>query len=490
MKRKFFIAVVSIAVFLGACALGHAKYADLAGAWYTASPEALRAELEGYLNDAQVPDLGGEAIGFISPHAGFRFSGPVAAYTYKAAALSSPDTVIVIGFSHKGMFPGISVFTEEKYTTPMGDIFTDLELSGNIIARDARIKNFPLAFQSEQSIEMQLPFIQAAMKNTPKVVMISIGDSSFENAEILANALYEALKDRKKFVIIGSTDMCHYLPYETAKARDLMTIEAVKKFDPTLLYETSKKNRHELMCGFGAVCATMMTAKKLGADKVVVLDSANSGDTSGMKDKVVGYLSAAFVKSGVIQKEETGMFTSEQKKTLLKIARDSIIHYLRTGQRLTVSASDEALKQDMGAFVTLHERGRLRGCIGHMTAAQPLYLTVRDMAIAAATEDPRFPAVTLGEMDNIDIEISALSPMEKIDDYKQIEMGKHGVMVRSGWNSGVYLPQVATETGWGLEEFMNSLCSSKAGMPADSWKKGACDIYVFTASVFGEKDHE
>ncbi|MFH1552536.1 MAG: AmmeMemoRadiSam system protein A [Candidatus Omnitrophota bacterium] len=181
------------------------------------------------------------------------------------------------------------------------------------------------------------------------------------------------------------------------------------------------------------------------------------------------------------------MLDQAQRSALLKIARRTMRHYLETGKRLDVETEDETLKQDMGAFVTLHKGGQLRGCIGNMTAAAPIYLTVRDMAIAAATEDPRFTPVTIDEMDEVDIEISALSPMKKIDDYNQIEIGRHGVMVRRGLRAGVYLPQVAHETGWDREQFMNSLCAHKAGIPMDAWKRGECEIYIFTAEVFGEK---
>jgi len=179
-----------------------------------------------------------------------------------------------------------------------------------------------------------------------------------------------------------------------------------------------------------------------------------------------------------------------QRKALLKIARDTIDRYLRTGERLDAKVDDDLLKQDMGAFVTLREHGNLRGCIGHMEARAPLYLTIRDMAIAAAARDPRFEPVTLGEMDAIDIEISVLTPMERIEDYNMIEPGKHGVMVMRGLRSGVYLPQVAVETGWDRDQFMTSLCAHKAGIPANAWKTGDCDIYIFTAEVFGEKDNE
>ncbi|NQU94826.1 MAG: AmmeMemoRadiSam system protein A [Candidatus Omnitrophica bacterium] len=182
------------------------------------------------------------------------------------------------------------------------------------------------------------------------------------------------------------------------------------------------------------------------------------------------------------------MLNSEQKTKLLKLARDSITHYLETGKRLDIKESDSVLNAEMGAFVTLHERGQLRGCIGNLQGHGPFYLTVRDMAVEAATGDPRFRPVTLEELKDIDIEISALSPMEKIDDPEKIETGTHGVLVKNGFRSGVYLPQVAIEAGWSREQFMNSLCGQKAGMPPDAWKKGECDIYIFTALVFGEKE--
>ncbi len=275
--------------------------------------------------------------------------------------------------------------------------------------------------------------------------------------------------------------MCHYLSYETANKQDERTIEAIKAFDPGAFYDYSLESQHELMCGYGAVYAVMDACKRLGADEVEVLKYANSGDTLGSKDKVVGYLSAAFLDKG------EGMFNQAQKKELLKIARNSIEQYLENRKKPDVETDDNLLRQNMGAFVTLQKHGQLRGCIGNMSAIKPLYLTIRDMAIAAAVQDTRFSPVTLAEMEDIDIEISALSPMEKIDDYKKIEAGKHGVLVQMAGRSGVYLPQVAVETGWNRDEFMNSLCAQKAGIPQNAWKTGQCDMYIFTAEVFGEK---
>ena len=143
----------------------------------------------------------------------------------------------------------------------------------------------------------------------------------------------------------------------------------------------------------------------------------------------------------------------------------------------------------MGSFVTLHEAGQLRGCIGNMVGNQPLYLTVRDMAVEAATGDPRFSPVNFTELKNIEIEISVLSVLEKVDSADQIELGKHGVIVRRGFNSGVFLPQVATETGWTKEQFLSYLCAQKAGLEPDAWKDKSTEIFIFTAEVFSEKEY-
>ena len=518
MIKRIFLNIL-IASFVVTGIRAEAKQADLAGSWYSASPDQLKSEIEGYLQHADTGKIEGSIVGVIAPHAGLRFSGPVAAYAYKAIMKKDPSKVIVVGFTHRRYFPDrIAVFTDEGFSTPLGRILIDMDITKRLIAYDKNIQNIPQAFASENSIEMEIPFIQVALKD-PRLVLVVLCDQRIKNSRLLADALYDVLRDEKDFVIVASTDMSHYLSYGAAGERDRKTIAFMEEFDPDMLYRESVMNGHELMCGYGAVYAVMSVCKRLGADKLEILKYANSGDISGMKSKVVGYLSAAFVKTGTStmghkkkkkktstrydsslafardkrdtrydKKEEQSMLTQEQREKLLKIARDTIQNYLETGKRLDVEVEDETLKQDMGAFVTLHKHGQLRGCIGHMAAAGPLYLTVRDMAISAAAEDPRFAPVTLDELDDIDIEISALSPMKKIDDYNVIEMGRHGVMVKSAWRSGVYLPQVADETGWDREQFMNSLCAHKAGISPDAWKTGSCDIYVFTAEVFGEKE--
>ena len=279
--------------------------------------------------------------------------------------------------------------------------------------------------------------------------------------------------------------MSHYLPLARALKVDQETIKLLEKMNPEDLFSSLKEENR--MCGLGAVTSVMIAAKDLGANKLKALKKSTSAEASGDKSRVVGYLSAVMVKEG--KKESGGMeelLNDQQRKKLLKLARDTIILYLNEGKTLEPKFEDKTLEEIRGVFVTLRRNHQLRGCIGNIIGTKPLYLGVRDMAIAAATQDFRFKPVTKEELGDINIEISALTPLRQITNTDEIILGKHGVLVRDSYRSGVYLPQVATETGWSKEEFMNSLCGRKAGMDSSAWKSGECDIYIFSAEVFEE----
>jgi len=173
-----------------------------------------------------------------------------------------------------------------------------------------------------------------------------------------------------------------------------------------------------------------------------------------------------------------------QQEILLDIAQQTVENYVRFGQIPDFEVEDERLWQPEGAFVTLYNHGQLRGCIGRVVSNQPLWQTVRDMAVSAATQDPRFQPISPEELPELTYEVSVLSVPQEIGDWRKIELGKHGVIIQRGLNSGVFLPQVAEETGWNLEEFLTQLCVGKAGLEPDCYKNPQTTIKVFTAQVF------
>lgn len=181
------------------------------------------------------------------------------------------------------------------------------------------------------------------------------------------------------------------------------------------------------------------------------------------------------------------MLSKEQKNKLLKLARNTMEKYIVQGIIPKFEDADPLFREKRGAFVTIHNKGNLRGCIGMIEAREPLADTIIEMSIEASRNDPRFMPVEPGEIKDLDIEISVLTPKRRIKSIDEIELGKHGVIVKRGFAGGVYLPQVAVETGWSKEKFMESLCSGKAGLPADAYKDPKTEIYVFEAEVFGEK---
>ena len=181
--------------------------------------------------------------------------------------------------------------------------------------------------------------------------------------------------------------------------------------------------------------------------------------------------------------------TFDQKKRLINIARKTVELFVHTGKVYQVNDKDPRMSEEEGTFVTLRNQGQLRGCIGNILGRGPLYLLVRDMAIGAAAEDPRFSPVREDELSNIEVEVSVLSKPWVTKNIDDITMGVHGVIVSRGmFNQGVFLPQVATETGWDKDQFLSELCSQKAGLPSDCYKDPTTTIRIFTADVFSEKD--
>lgn len=462
------------------------KEPNVAGQFYLEDKEALSQQIDTLLNNVKiVEEIKGDIFCLISPHAGYSFSGQTAAFGYKLIKNMTYTTVVIIGPTHHYSFKGISVYAQGKFRTPLGDLDIDSEFAQKLIDAKESINFNPEVFNKEHSVEVQLPFLQKTLAGF-KIVPIITGDCDFKTLENLAANLAKVIGERKDVLLVASTDLMHSNDYEETEMVDKITLSYLEKMSPEDIYGKLRDGTIG-MCGGLPVVAAVITAKMMNHNKLIVLRHTNSAEVTGRKIKglwTVGYLSAVIDQ----EKKEEIPLNKEQQKRLLEIARKTISEYVKSGKRLDFKEDDSQLKTISGAFVTLHKDGALRGCIGNIIGQKPLFETVRDMAIESATADPRFPPVAKGELEDIEIEISVLSPLKKITDINEFKLGTHGVLIRKGYNQGVFLPQVATETDWSKEEFLSNLCAHKAGLPADSWKDAATEIFIFSAFVFSEKD--
>jgi hypothetical protein len=467
----------------------------VAGAFYPASPSQLRTDINGYLSQASAVQAPGELVALIVPHAGYVYSAPVAAWAYRQLEGKRFDTVIVVGPTHHVPFAGIALTAADKWATPLGEVAVDRAGCEAISRADAAAGVSDVPHNPEHSIEVQVPFLQMTLKDF-QLLPILMQDFSQQNCAAAAKAIADYARGRTT-LLIASSDMSHYPSYSDAVRVDGETLKAITSLDPDRVAAVcadqltkGTPNLVTCLCGEGPVKTVLMAARMLGADKAQVLRYANSGDIpGGPRDRVVGYGAIAIyrtkppTRSAGSQPASTLDLT--QQRRLLALARSAIETYVRTGKRVEITETDPALLRRAAAFVTLKERGELRGCIGSLEPDAPLVQTVRDRAINAATGDPRFPPVSAAELPLLDIEISVLSPVRKVASADEIDIGKHGVIVESGTRRGVFLPQVAEETGWARDTLLSHLCSEKAGLPPDAWKRGAT-LSVFTVQAFSE----
>ena len=470
---------------------GETREPAVAGAFYPFDPDVLKEQIEGFLDNVPEEKIGGEIIALISPHAGYIYSGQVAAFGYKLLVRSDFNKVIVIAPSHRARFQGASVYNKAGYKTPIGTVSIDGVLCSSIMDQSKAIKYFPQAHSQEHSLEVQIPFLQIVLKEF-ELVPVVMGSQDFNTCKIVSEAIAEVIKD-KRVLIVASSDLSHFHHYEEAVVLDKIVLDHIGKFNPGGLAEDLAEGRCEA-CGGGPIITAMLIAEKLGANKSRVLKYANSGDVTGdKKSGVVGYASAVIYKNPgkagkKRERERVGIdlgLNEDEKKTLLHIAKTTIECKTKNQKVPEFDIDSDILKEKRGAFVTLHKHGGLRGCIGNIHGNRPLYIIVREMASAAAFDDPRFPPVTEKELKDLDIEISALTPLRIIEDLGEIEVGKHGIYIEKGYHSGLLLPQVATEHRWNRNIFLEQTCY-KAGLPKNAWKDKDTRIHIFSADIFSE----
>lgn len=425
----------------------------------------------------------------IVPHAGYEYSGQTAAWGFKQLENQGYQKVILIGASHRNWFDKAAVYDCGIWETPLGRVNIDAELAKNLITQNNFIEANVAVHKEEHSLEVEVPFLQQVLGDF-KLVPILLSRPNPEVLEALAAAIANNF-DEKTLIVI-STDLSHYPTFEVANEIDKKTIQLIingeaKKFSSWI--KQSEKGGIQgvetAACASSAVSLGLRLAKILAIDKIKLLHYENSGEVTADKSRVVGYAAIGFYRK--LQLKIKNLISEGGQKKLLKITRETLKSYLEDKKIPSIKIDDEELNQKLGVFVTLRKDGQLRGCIGEFEPKDPLYKLVRKKTIDSATNDPRFYSVEASELKSIKIEISVLSPRQKINDWRKIELAKHGVLIKRGGRGGTFLPQVAKETGWDLEELLSHLCSDKAGLPADSYKDQKTEIFIYTAQVFTEK---
>jgi len=446
-----------------------------AGRFYPDDPEELRKMVGTLLRDASGLDVKGTIRGLVSPHAGYIYSGIVAAAGYRQIAPST-RTVILIGPSHRFPLGGASIPSVTAYRTPLGDV--------RLSKLAFRLQKLPIfgsvteAHKMEHSLEVQLPFLQVMLRAF-EIVPILVNSA---DPKALAAALAPYIDNDT--LIVASTDLSHYYPYERAVSLDRICTSAITgaEFSRMPLCEA---------CGKQAVMTLMHIAEIKNWDAKLI-DYKNSGDTAGGRNNVVGYASIAFVDRKEGSKKMKESMSIRDKKALLRLARSAIEAKLVKDVKVERPEPSLILKESRGCFVTLHKYGQLRGCIGTIEPICPLAECVEKNAQNAAFRDPRFPCLGAEELPEIDIEVSILSVPERLrfrdgDDLKrQLRPNVHGVILSRGMHRSTFLPQVWEQLP-DKEQFLEHLCL-KGGMPANAWKDPATSVEVYQAEVFGEKD--
>jgi MEMO1 family protein len=469
----------------------------VAGAFYEKNPEALRQNLKSLFaqNESKKGNKNVRAI--IVPHAGYVFSGEVAASGFNQIdSKAKYDNVFIIGSSHKTSFKGASIYNTGNYKTPLGEVKVNIDLANKLVNENEVFKFYRDAHMFEHSLEVQLPFLQYHLENEFQIIPIVVGSQDLETPQLIATELLPYFNDRNLFII--SSDFSHYPDYENAQKIDSITLNALLTGNPSdFVYALGKNEQKQIKnlatscCGWTSVLSLLNLVELSKNVELEHIMYRNSGDTDfGDKNRVVGYHAIVGFETGERAEEQQQNIdfnlSKNDKQVLLSLARKTVEEHVKTKKVSSLSESDfsEKLQAQCGAFVTLHKHGNLRGCIGRFSGKQPLYNVIQEMAMAASTEDYRFQPVSPEEIEELEIEISVLTPMQKIESIDEIELGKHGIYIKKGFRSGTFLPQVATETGWSLEEFLGHCAKDKAGIGWEGWKDA--EIYIYEAYVFSE----
>lgn len=457
-----------------------------AGSFYPADKEKLISLIDSLLQTASRLPKSGQLKILIVPHAGLEYSGAVAAAGFKQLEEKNYSRIILLGASHRAAFDFAALPEEDYWETPLGKVAIDKELSDKLAF--SHLRPFTPAHIQEHSLEIELPFLQRILSDF-KIVPILLGQTSERIRKTLAEKIVAA-EDNQTLLVVSS-DLSHYPPADIAQRADKQTLAAILRGQPEEFQKTlaaiEKAEYPSLVtaaCGQDAIETALWVAQGMKLNDFVILKYTNSGEITKEKTQVVGYGAV-----GIWRTESQNQVPFE--KEALQIARKTLEARL-LGLPLPFQNSDKEkphspkLFQKLGAFVTLRKNGHLRGCIGEFEPNEPLYRVIQKMTIAAAEEDPRFPKVLPEELKDIKIEISIMTPRKKINDWRKIRLGQDGVVIQMGNRAGTFLPQVATETGWSLEEFLSQLCVQKVGLPPHCYQSPQVELFTFQVQILTE----
>ena len=466
----------------------NARETAVAGQFYPADKAGLSSFVDASLSGSKVKKPEGKIVAVLAPHAGYEFSGKMAGLAYSFID-ESYDTVVILAAGHTEGVRGAALLAADAYETPLGKVQPDRELAAALVKASPLFEDRPSAHTREHAVEVQLPFLQRKLKKPFKLVAAVLNTGDLKSLKTIGAALASSLKGRKALLVI-STDFSHYPGAKNAAAADGAMRLAIESMDPELVWRTSRylldkkiPGLDTCACGEAALEAGMEAARLLGARSFHTLklsDSSAESPRAGA-DRVVGYISGLFLKSG---KPPDPRLSKEQEAALLKEARLTLEKHFAGKDAAPGLEADPRLNLPGAAFVTLTKDGQLRGCVGTVTPVMTLMDALRYGAFSAAFRDGRFQPLKKEELPGIKIEVSVLSPL-KPSPAGEIKPGQHGVVVVKDGKSGLFLPQVWEQIPE-KEDFMGELCEQKAGLPRDCWKDPKTQLYSFTVDSFKE----
>ncbi len=430
------------------------RHPAVAGRFYPGSAAQLRQMVESMVDGEAEKE---EAIGLVSPHAGYVYSGPVAGAVFSRTALK--DTCVIIGPNHTGMGEPLSIMARGSWETPLGEVAIDSALAEQILADSRHLREDSTAHQMEHSIEVQLPFLQyfrPDIRIVPIMFSFAASDAYKEAGLSIATAIKKLGRDA---VIVASSDMSHYEPQEAAERKDRQAIEAILKLDEDELLRRVETLRIS-MCGYAPVVSLIVAAKALGARRGRLVKYQTSGDVLGDYSGVVGY-AGIIIPAGAMH-------------PLARLAREAMEAYVNEGRVISPPAElVPEMKERAGVFVSLHRSGQLRGCIGTFEPVTENAATeIISNAINSATRDPRFPPVAPEELGDLEYSVDVLTSPRPVKDKGQLDPKKYGVIVEYGYRRGLLLPDLE---GVDTVDKQIDICRQKAGI----YPNEAANLYCF-----------